>query len=1757
MLLYDSWRRWLNGLARLVRTDRHRERRTTRGAYSARRRVRPCLESLEERLTPSTDLVFATAWGKLTAGDPSGAIVVRLQDNNGGLVNAPAGGVTLYLSSTSPTSEFLDTSGNPLANMPGGSGPSVFIPEGQSEASFEYVDTNGGQNGGRPTLTVAAAGYTSATGQGSVNLPAGNIIHVSTLNDNGDNDNPLAGSLRSAINAANTEPGSTIVFDVTGIIDLGGTDLPILAQSTRIFGPGADKLTIKNGLFTAGADWRGFATATIEVDDLAFTGNHHDLGYAMTVLANASDVTLRRLDVYQNDQGIFHPLGNLVIDACDVHHNGAFAYEGPKQTGAGLDAQAGNITVINSNIHDNTGIGMAWANGNYFTGLPTGTISYSTIVDNQDTGIVNAGIMKLQNVLVSGNHGAGSNVGFRMPGDPGGILNVVLNGSTSLDVENSTIINNSTSDPGTAAGIDSENGTTLRVVNSTISGNVNNNTNNNSGRANAGGIGVYGGIATISFSTIAGNTVNTQSGFNVGGGVATFDGARAFVPTPGQEASYTIVGGAVTTIDDTIVAGNTGSSASNPDVAGTFTSKGYNLIGASDATGNGFSSAKHDQTGTVGRPLDPKLDALHDNGGPTPTMALLTGSPALGEGNASMAPPTDQRGVTRPQQVSDVGAFQATTAAGPVLSPIPLDLLPTTVGVFYTKTFTAGGAKAIKQLTGQFTSDADGLSFALDNGSLILSGIPTAAGTVTFTVSATDVSDSTTTLTYNLTVNGPVTLTPASGALPDGVMNTTYNQTIQDGFLANGEIIRTGGGTGKPYYVTYQFTNGSNADGLNFFASTYGLSISGKPTAAGTISFDVTATDSVGASTTQSYMITVNATGMYPITLTPNSLPPVSVGQFYMKEIDALNGTGDKTVKLTPVDGTTLPNWLSVNDYNPDKVSLQGTPTLADIGSFSFDVTATDINNQSTTQRYTLTINDSTSNPAPTVTDVLPKSGPAEGGTMVTITGSGFTNAIAVNFGDTKLTGNAFFALNDNYMYVFTPPGSAGSVVHVIVTTPDGTSATSEADQFTYLATQSSITISPDSLNAGTTGVSYSQIFTASGGTGNKTVTGQFTSAANGLSFSQGTNTVTLSGTPAAAGNVTFDVTATDEANVSTTKSYTLTINDRATNPAAVVAGVSPNSGVIAGGTLVTITGLHFTGATAVKFGTTDAASFQVVNDMTIKAIAPAHAAGAVDITVTTASGGTSATSSADQFTYVAPRTPFVTGLTMNSGPTSGGALLFLQGSGFTGASSVKFGTTNAMFFVLSDNLIQVFTPAHAAGAVAVTVANGTGTSIPGKADQYTYLAPGAPAVTSLSVASGPASGGTPVTIHGSGFNGTTAVQFGTTNATNVVVVSNTTITATAPAGAGTVDVTVTTPIGVSATSAADRYTFVPAPVVMGITPTGGSTAGGTQVTITGSGLTGVTAVKFGANSATSFTVVNDTTITAIAPAGAAGLVHVTVTSVGGNSGTSAVDQFTYVIPAPAITSLSPASGPQAGGTVVTITGSGFTGATAVKFGADNATNVTVLSDSRIQATAPAGTGTVNVQVITPGGTSAIVAADQFSYVVVPAPVVTAVAPNSGLTTGGTTVTITGSGFTGVTAVQFGATTATSFTVVNDTTITAVAPALSAGTVDVKVTGPGGTSGTGIADRFTYVAVETPFVTGLSSPSGPASGGSMLLINGSGFTGTTSVKFGATNATMFLVLSDNMILALAPPHASGQADVIVTKAIGASIANPSDRFTYF
>jgi hypothetical protein len=267
--------------------------------------------------------------------------------------------------------------------------------------------------------------------------------------------------------------------------------------------------------------------------------------------------------------------------------------------------------------------------------------------------------------------------------------------------------------------------------------------------------------------------------------------------------------------------------------------------------------------------------------------------------------------------------------------------------------------------------------------------------------------------------------------------------------------------------------------------------------------------------------------------------------------------------------------------------------------------------------------------------------------------------------------------------------------------------------------------------------------------------------------------------------------------------------------------------------------------------------------------------------------------------------------------------------------------------------------------------------------------------------------------------------------------------------------------------------------------------------------------------------------------------------STGGNWAT-AIGQFTFRDPH--ITSISPNHGPATGGTTVNIFGSEFAnGGTTVKFGSNNASSVTWIDSTHIQATSPAGdSGTVHITATTGTGTSDTSSSDQFTY----NPVLSSVTPNNGPAAGGQSVTILGAGLNGATSVSFGGTAAASFTVVNAGEIDAVTPAHAGGTVNLTVTTSGGGTSNGISYTFQFATT-----TSLASSANPSIVGASVT-----FTATVSpVPNGGT-----ISFSDNAspiagCQALAVNTTTGTATCTVTYASVGShsiVANYSGNFFY-
>jgi hypothetical protein len=171
------------------------------------------------------------------------------------------------------------------------------------------------------------------------------------------------------------------------------------------------------------------------------------------------------------------------------------------------------------------------------------------------------------------------------------------------------------------------------------------------------------------------------------------------------------------------------------------------------------------------------------------------------------------------------------------------------------------------------------------------------------------------------------------------------------------------------------------------------------------------------------------------------------------------------------------------------------------------------------------------------------------------------------------------------------------------------------------------------------------------------------------------------------------------------------------------------------------------------------------------------------------------------------------------------------------------------------------------------------------------------------------------------------------------------------------------------------------APTITKVSPSKGAASGGTSVKITGTEFEQVASVRFGSSAAATFKVASLTSIMAVAPPEPGGIVDISVTNAGGTSSAVTADRYKFV---PTITGLSPSSGTTAGGTTVTVSGTGFapgTTATAFKFGTSSATSVNCSSSTECTVATPAhAAGSVTVKATINHVTTAKTSASVYTY---------------------------------------------------------------------------------------------------------------------------------------------------------------------------------
>lgn len=331
-------------------------------------------------------------------------------------------------------------------------------------------------------------------------------------------------------------------------------------------------------------------------------------------------------------------------------------------------------------------------------------------------------------------------------------------------------------------------------------------------------------------------------------------------------------------------------------------------------------------------------------------------------------------------------------------------------------------------------------------------------------------------------------------------------------------------------------------------------------------------------------------------------------------------------------------------------------------------------------------------------------------------------------------------------------------------------------------------------------------------------------------------------------------------------------------------------------------------------------------------------------------------------------------------------------------------------------------------------------------------------------------------------------------------------------------------------------------PKILSIVPFTGPNAGGTVITITGEDLQPGALVRINGALATSIVVGGPTSLTCATPAGISGAQEVTVQNPDGGADAMG-GGFVYGsgAVAPTLTIVAPVSGPAVGGTPMTLTGSGFVSGATVTVDGTPATSVVVVNATTITCVAPAGAPGAKAVRVTNPSTLFGELAGAFTHVA--APTATSIGPTSGPAAGGTSATITGTGFLTGAGVTIGGISASSVVVVNSTTITCVTPAGAPGAQLLRVTNTDGQFGD-LAAAFTYIAA--PVIASVTGDAqADSAGGDSIIINGTALGSATGVTWGGTACTITGNTSGTVTVTL-PAKAAGSHDLAVTTAGGVS-----------
>lgn len=623
-----------------------------------------------------------------------------------------------------------------------------------------------------------------------------------------------------------------------------------------------------------------------------------------------------------------------------------------------------------------------------------------------------------------------------------------------------------------------------------------------------------------------------------------------------------------------------------------------------------------------------------------------------------------------------------------------------------------------------------------------------------------------------------------------------------------------------------------------------------------------------------------------------------------------------------------------------------------------------------------------------------------------------------------------------------------------------------------------------------------------------------------------------------------FDTSRRDSVSLDATDEIELSTDE------LVLDAVTPSSGPSEGQNVVRLTGQGFTPSMDVFFGSAKSPGVAYLDATRVDVTVPGGDAGTVDVKVLNENGNSTLV---DGYTWVDAIQ--IHDIDPARSPTTGGIPFTLTGVGFDGEVAVSIGGRSAIDVVVeSGTVLSGIVPPGSLGPADVRVTSRAGSTL--ARGLVTYYE--ATRIDQIFPAAGPTTGGTQVRITGAGFEGPVTVRIGTRDA-QLVSRSATELVVTAPAqSAGARNVVVTSDNGSAIVD--DGYVYFEdtgAVAIFGIAPGAGPTTGGNEVVIAGSNLEDDNlVVTLGGQALTSVLEVSPTSLRGIAPPGALGLADVVVTHDGGTA--TGADLYEYLAPL-ALTSISPAEGPVAGGTLVTLVGEGFDSSTTVSFGPLRATNVTVISPTQLTALSPPGSGGA-VDVVVRRGPLSATLDDGFFYT--DSLAVYALVPRRGSQAGGTLVTLVGRGFAAGASVTFDGLPATDVTMLDPSTLQARTPPHDPGIVPVVVTQ--GSETATAAQTFTYFDPTSVYGGGWGDPirgtvnvtvleyrtGAPIAGAFVMLSTDTGtpYQGLTDVN-GQITFSGIDVLGTQTITASKRDHSSATVETIDAENVTLFISN--------